>query len=381
MAAIAKFVSFDGGIAFSDSVLKIQKRDEERGRLIPLDNIMGIEVDEPLLGDDGCIRVQIAGRRPSIKNTIYFDEEQYDDALSFKTAFDSFRGQSSPALPPLEMFQPTSIAKRPQRKQARYTEQERPRRPVRQRKRRFKWWYAAIAVVFVGILATPGKKDDKEELQQESAVYTTMEPTANQEPTAEGGEIERGQYTLPCGMMLYFSPSVRNDITGRWRISTTSDSIVPADYALEYYNALFSSDDEIHAIWNATLNTTTRITASSGMLYVDTLEHVDGEEHDASLLFSGTVLDSRIINIETGQEVSFGAEEEATPFVGYTSPPAATSPSVTKEPVQTETMVWIPTNGGTKYHSKSSCSNMDNPQQVTLSEAQAKGFTACKRCY
>ena len=72
MAAIAKFVSYDGGIAFSDSVLKIQKRDEERGRLIPLDNITGIEVDEPLLGDDGCIRIQIAGRKPSIKNTIYF---------------------------------------------------------------------------------------------------------------------------------------------------------------------------------------------------------------------------------------------------------------------------------------------------------------------
>lgn len=185
MAAIAKFVSFDGGIAFSDSVLKIQKRDEERGRLIPLDNITGIEVDEPLLGDDGCIRIQIAGRRPSIKNTIYFDEEKYDDALSFKTAFDSFKGQSSPALPPLEMFQPTSIAKRPQREQAGYTGQERPRRPGRQSKHRFKWWYAAIAVVFVALLATPGKEDNKEEPQQENAVYATMEPTASPEPTAE----------------------------------------------------------------------------------------------------------------------------------------------------------------------------------------------------
>ena len=44
-------------------------------------------------------------------------------------------------------------------------------------------------------------------------------------------------------------------------------------------------------------------------------------------------------------------------------------------------MVWIPTNGGTKYHNKSSCSNMDNPQQVTKDEAVAMGFTPCKRCY
>ena len=33
-------------------------------------------------------------------------------------------------------------------------------------------------------------------------------------------------------------------------------------------------------------------------------------------------------------------------------------------------MVWIPTNGGTKYHSRSSCSNMKNPQQVTKKEAE-----------
>ena len=259
MAAIAKFLSFDGGVAFSDSVLKIQKRDEERGRLIPIESIAGIEVDEPLLGDDGCIRVQIAGKKPSVRNAIYFDEEQYNDALDFKAAFDSFVGQSAQALPPLEMFQPTAIANRPKREQ-RYTEPERPQRPVRQRKRRFKWWYAAIAMVFVAILVTPSKKDDKEEPQQESMVYATMEPTASPEPTAE-------------------------------------------------------------------------------------------------------------------------PTPDATAVVGFTSPPAATSPPAVQETVQTETLVWIPTNGGTKYHSKSSCSNMDNPQQVTLSEAQARGFTACKKCY
>ena len=47
----------------------------------------------------------------------------------------------------------------------------------------------------------------------------------------------------------------------------------------------------------------------------------------------------------------------------------------------TVAMVWIPTNGGTKYHSRSGCSNMENPVQVTLDEAQSRGFTACKRCH
>ena len=44
-------------------------------------------------------------------------------------------------------------------------------------------------------------------------------------------------------------------------------------------------------------------------------------------------------------------------------------------------LVWIPTKGGTKYHSNSSCSNMDNPMQVTREHAEANGFTPCKRCH
>lgn len=46
-----------------------------------------------------------------------------------------------------------------------------------------------------------------------------------------------------------------------------------------------------------------------------------------------------------------------------------------------ENLVWIPTNGGKKYHTHAGCSNMDNPMQVTLETAIANGFTACKRCH
>ena len=54
----------------------------------------------------------------------------------------------------------------------------------------------------------------------------------------------------------------------------------------------------------------------------------------------------------------------------------------TKAPTNnSDTMVWIPTKGGTKYHKKSSCSNMDNPEYVSLTEAKNRGFTACGKCY
>lgn len=44
-------------------------------------------------------------------------------------------------------------------------------------------------------------------------------------------------------------------------------------------------------------------------------------------------------------------------------------------------MVWIPTNGGTKYHSRSGCSNMKKPEYVPLSTALVSGYTACQRCH
>lgn len=44
-----------------------------------------------------------------------------------------------------------------------------------------------------------------------------------------------------------------------------------------------------------------------------------------------------------------------------------------------EPLVWIP-KSGSKYHSKSTCSNMKNPLQVTLSEAKDGGYEPCKKC-
>ena len=46
-----------------------------------------------------------------------------------------------------------------------------------------------------------------------------------------------------------------------------------------------------------------------------------------------------------------------------------------------EAMVWIPMKGGTKYHTYAGCSNMKDPEQVTQSEAESRGFTPCKKCH
>ena len=42
--------------------------------------------------------------------------------------------------------------------------------------------------------------------------------------------------------------------------------------------------------------------------------------------------------------------------------------------------VWIPRTGS-KYHSRSSCSNMKNPSKVKKSDVIARGYEPCSKCY
>lgn len=184
-----------------------------------------------------------------------------------------------------------------------------------------KWWFWVIVVVLVGA-AGSGLSGGNEPVEPSTSQTGAQDPDLPQEPsgatetgpaeTAPGQDadqvegdnsIQSGRYTLPSQFEINFNNSVRNDVTGNWRISATSDSFVPAEYAVEYYETMFSSGSEVHAIWNATLGTTTRITVASGIIFADTFEYVKGEEHDAKLLFSGQLLDSKMFDAETGEEI------------------------------------------------------------------------------
>lgn len=57
------------------------------------------------------------------------------------------------------------------------------------------------------------------------------------------------------------------------------------------------------------------------------------------------------------------------------------SVTVPDEAWEGDNLVWVPVNGGTKYHSKSSCSNMIDPMQIPLDQAIACGYEPCKRCH
>ena len=99
----------------------------------------------------------------------------------------------------------------------------------------------------------------------------------------------------------YFSVSdVRNDVTGNWRISTIAENVDIQEYALSYYKEYFKDDKEIHAIVNFNYKTTTKISVIGNTLDVSIYDYVDGEEHDAKLLFSGTLLKEYSVNMDNG---------------------------------------------------------------------------------
>lgn len=74
-----------------------------------------------------------------------------------------------------------------------------------------------------------------------------------------------------------------------------------------------------------------------------------------------------------------------------TTPAIAETPAPETQPVEAQTIetpapetqeqdVWV-CGTGKKYHRTSSCSNMNSPYQISLSEAQAQGYEPCKKCY
>ena len=91
-----------------------------------------------------------------------------------------------------------------------------------------------------------------------------------------------------------------------------------------------------------------------------------------------------VINYATGESsVSPDAEpltSESTSQTEVLTSENVTSTTEESTPVAQD-QVWIPTNGGKKYHSKSSCSGMKNPVQVSKQEAEEKGYSPCKKCY
>lgn len=141
-----------------------------------------------------------------------------------------------------------------------------------------------------------------EETNTEDSVIDTEETIIEENDASEDKEALRDAFEDEIGGSgLTFYSNVHNDNTGNWRVAViyTSENIV--DHAVNYYNAYYGTDDEVHFICNLGLRTTTRFNVYDGVIYASTFDYVDGEEHDANVLPGGDLVTSYSVNIETGE--------------------------------------------------------------------------------
>lgn len=122
------------------------------------------------------------------------------------------------------------------------------------------------------------------------------------------------------------------------------------------------------------------ISVGTGNSYGHPTEDTLSRLRDADVKLFRTDLQGDIYCTSDGKTVSFTVEKNANADVfggiGNNSTQPTNPPATTPD----KEMVWIP-NSGTKYHSKSTCSNMKNPTQVTKEEAINRGYSACSKCW
>lgn len=86
-------------------------------------------------------------------------------------------------------------------------------------------------------------------------------------------------------------------------------------------------------------------------------------------------------NVQPGITINYATGDSTGPSSSTTtSTPSNEQNNSNNNQASNGTMVWIPKTGS-KYHSRSGCSNMKNPSQVTKQEAERQGYEPCKKCW
>lgn len=186
------------------------------------------------------------------------------------------------------------------------------------------WAWVVIAIVVIGGIGSMGDSDsstnvsDVEVAQAEET--TQAEDTKEEEKVAEvdtqteAAEPEEEaveEVAHRDGMVgvsesnakdlgLKFS-SVRNDKTGKWKIATMSETPLEIqNYAASIWENFGGDDQPVLWVVNFGTKTTTQFNYMMGMIDVTIHEYVEDEEHDASELGGGMVLNEYYVYLDNG---------------------------------------------------------------------------------
>lgn len=164
-----------------------------------------------------------------------------------------------------------------------------------------KWWFwtlvVFVAVGIIGNLAGLGE-DPQQSAAKDPSTSQTSAPVVTDPVQTEPSKETEAASALPFDVT--FSDTFRNDSTGRWRKALIASTETPDKYAVDYYKEYFKSDDEVHIVYNFTLNTVNAITVQSGTLFVNITEYQKDEEHDAKEACSGEYYGQYQFDLTTG---------------------------------------------------------------------------------
>ena len=157
------------------------------------------------------------------------------------------------------------------------------------------FWIILIVLILIAVVSVDPDKDPSSE-------STASAPSPESETEVSESESSSFDFSIE------YYDNFRNDVTGKWRKALVSTSEPIQDYALDYYREYFGSDDEVHVIYNFSLNTVNCMKVSNDEIFVSITDYVKGEEHDAKVACSGDFVGEYHISIESG-DVTYSSFE------------------------------------------------------------------------
>lgn len=168
------------------------------------------------------------------------------------------------------------------------------------------FWIIVVLVVFAAFGSSGDKNDEQPDASDKTSTSETVSSTEAPDDTDDTGDAPAAS-SLDVDVTFY--DTFKNDTTGKWRKALVSTSEDIQEYALDYYQEYFKSDDEVHVIYNFSLNTVNCLTVNGDTLFISITDYVDDEEHDAKAACGGTHLGDLQISIESG-EVTYNSFDE-----------------------------------------------------------------------
>lgn len=165
------------------------------------------------------------------------------------------------------------------------------------------FWIIVVLVVFAALGSSGDKNDEQPDASDKASTSETVSSTEAPDDTDDAPAAS----SLDVDVTFY--DTFKNDTTGKWKKALVSTSEDIQEYALDYYQEYFKSDDEVHVIYNFSLNTVNCLTVNGDTLFISITDYVDGEEHDAKAACGGTHLGDLQISIESG-EVTYNSFDE-----------------------------------------------------------------------